>query len=909
VILILFFGGIGAIGALALVGVYTSLASNLPPTSDLTNVVLSEESIIYDRTGEVELARFGDARREVVTFDEIPPIIVDATTAVEDKTFWENAGFDPLAIISAALDSLRGNSRGASTITQQLVRNRLLPSDLVQDPTRTAERKLKEIIQSIRVTQAYPGEDGKREIITAYLNQNYYGNQSYGVKAAYESYFGKPFDAENVTPAEAAIIAGLPKSPSNYDLVRNAIERCTTTVEEGTDCPAGKSELTVPEETTVVQRRNDILDLLAQGDRTPISEDTYSSSDFEAAKLDEVVLASQTAARWVAPHFVWAVRDELTEDLCGPDAETCDPLERGGLRITTTLDARLQKIAEKWVRASAIVPHQKNPEAAAKALGFKSYPAWMANLENKNVRNGALVAVDYQSGELVAYVGSANYYSTSTNKRFQPQYDVVGQGYRQPGSAFKPFNYAIGIDDQKLTAGTMFMDTGTDFNGYTPSDADRLERGPVRVRNALQFSLNIPSVKAMAVNGVSHVFDRAKDFGMTFQSDTSNAGLAFALGVQEVRPVDLVTAYGTLANGGVRVDHTTILSVKDRSGTDVLGPKTPPAGVQVVSPQTAFIVTDILAGNTNKNINPFWGKFDIQGPEGRRSATLKTGTNNDARDLNAYGYIAPPTDDGRADGAYALAVGVWNGNSDNTPVSTPSRPVFSIDVSTYVWQGFLEEASKQWPETRFQRPADGLTRVEIDPWTGLKASGGGDTVNEWFISGTEPRETNPADTCGTDLLSTFSAPRAYENQFPEWMTADRDWLRRAAKGPGTVGGPERTRTAYFYNGAFRPFGGSWGALVSAGCGSPSPSPSCIPLPTPDASGVIPSQVIPSPSGSEIVALPCPTPSASASESVPPSEVPTPTPTPTPEVTPTPTPEVTPTPTPEVTPTPTPIPSP
>ena len=184
VILFAFLAGLGTIVAIATVGTYSALASDLPPTGLLTSYVLPEETVIYDRSGKVELARFGDAKREVVTFDQLPPILVDATTAVEDKTFWENAGFDPVAIVSAGLSSLRGDSRGASTITQQLVRERLLPEGLVQDADRTIERKLKEIIQSIRVTQAFPGEEGKQEIITAYLNQNYYGNQTYGVKAA-----------------------------------------------------------------------------------------------------------------------------------------------------------------------------------------------------------------------------------------------------------------------------------------------------------------------------------------------------------------------------------------------------------------------------------------------------------------------------------------------------------------------------------------------------------------------------------------------------------------------------------------------------------------------------------------------------------------------------------------------------
>ncbi len=901
-IVFVFLAGVGAIAALATVGIYNSLANDpdLKNPESLTNYVLPQDSIIYDRTGKIELARFGD-KREVVTFDQIPKVLIDATTAVEDKTFWDNAGFDPVAILSAGIGSLRGDSRGASTITQQLVRARLLPQDLVTDPHRTLERKLKEIIQSIRLTQAFEGVKGKQDIITAYLNQNYYGNQTYGVKAAAETYFGIPLD--QIDPAQAAIIAGLPKSPSNYDLVRNAREKCTTTVAEGEDCPAKDLRLVVPDDKTVVQRRNQILDLLADG-RTPLSGDEFRASDFEAAKHEEVVLASQATPNWIAPHFVWAVRDELATKLCGEGEATCDRLALGGLRVTTTLDAGLQKIAEKWVAAAAIVPHAKNPTAAAKALGFKKLEPWMANLKNKDLRNGALVALDYQTGELVAYVGSANYYATSTKPEFQPQFDVVGKGYRQPGSAFKPFNYVVGIDDKKITAGTMLMDVGTDFGGgYSPTDADNLERGPVRVRNALQFSLNIPAVKTMAINTPSRVFDKAQEFGMVFQGKRT-AELALALGVQEVRPVDLVTGYGTLANGGKEIPHTTILTVQDGNGQNVVEPYQPPAGKPVVSPQAAFIVTDILAGNTNKNVNPFWGKFSVQGPTGRRPATLKTGTNNDAKDLNAYGYIAPPSDQGRQDGAYALAVGVWNGNSDNSLVSTARQPLFSIDVSTYVWQGFLQEASAKWPVTNFARPKDGLVQVRIDPFTGLRADNTPNAVNEWFLTDAQPKPALASGTCGIDVVDVVHV----ETGFDSWMRADRDWLRRAGRGAGVTGGPDRTRTAYFYNGAYRPYGSTWGVLVGGTCGQPSPSPSCFVVPTPDPSGVIPSFEAPTPDPSTgIAAVPCPpasaapTPSPSPSEEVtpppasepPPTEEPTPTPTPKPNGKPTPTPEPTP----------------
>jgi peptidoglycan glycosyltransferase len=886
---------IGVLGAVAAVGAFVALSQGLPDPNQMDNIPLSQQSVIYDRTGKIQLATFGTVRRDVVAFNQISPTLVDATTAVEDHTFWTNAGFDPLGIFSAALDSITGRARGASTITQQLVRQRLLPQDLVQDPHRTFERKAKEIIQSIRLTQAFPGEQGKQTIITAYLqgkqtiitaylNQNYYGNQDYGVAAAARDYFGVT-DLMKLTLAQAAIIAALPQSPSQYDLVRNAVDQCSVAPAADGSCPAGKSRLVVPSDSAIVQRRNFVLDQMASG-RTPLTGTQYTAADYAAAKQEPVVLAPQTEPQWIAPHFVWAVRDELTKKLCGTET-TCPTLERGGLTVVTTLDARLQTIAERWVKAAAVVPNAKNPSAAAKGIGL-AYQPWMQNLRGRQISNGAMVALDYQTGEVVAYVGSADYYATKATKKFQPKFDVLSDGWRQPGSAFKPFNYVTGIDERKITAGSMFMDVVTDFGGgYVPTDADDLERGPVRVRNALQFSLNIPAVKALDVNGVQDVFDRARQFGMVFQGSQPTAGLSMTLGTEVVHPVDVTTAYGTLANNGAYIGRTTILRVTDSSGQDVVPPYQPPTPKQVVSPQAAAIVTNILSGNTDPSINPFWGKFSVSNGKQRYPATLKTGTNNDAKDLNAYGFIAPPDATARQAGQYALAVGVWNGNSDNTIVSSPQNPVFSIDVATYEWQGFMNQAVKGWTTSDFTLPSTGIDQAKIDPFTGL-ASTSGRAITELFLSGTAPTAAPASGSCGIQLLQQSS----FESSHSSWLSADQDWLSRAAQGAGVSGGLKRKTTAYFYNGQFTPFGHTWGAVVGGTCGaSPSVCPSFA-----LASG----QVAPSAPAS---GQPCPTapPIESASPSigasVPPSILPSLTPVPTPPPTATPTTAPTPTPTP------------
>jgi peptidoglycan glycosyltransferase len=335
------FLGAGLAGFLGIVAAYSYYSQGLPdPKVLLTALAFDQQTTVFDRTGNTELARLGERKREVVTFDDIPPEAIDATTAIEDKDFWTNPGFDLGGFLSATIDTVNGRPRGGSTITQQLVRQRLLPESAFAGSRE--ERKIREIIQSLRLTQAFPGVEGKQEIITAYLNQNFYGAQSYGIAAAANTYFGK--DLKDLTLAQDAILAAIPQSPTKFDLSKNAEQVCATTVADGEDCP--KFRLVVPMDSEVVIRRNYILDRMKT--ESDLSGSRHTVDDYEAAKAEEVVLITPAGNNWRAPHFVWRVREQLASILCpGATVDACEKIDTGGYRVTTTLDWKMQTTTEK----------------------------------------------------------------------------------------------------------------------------------------------------------------------------------------------------------------------------------------------------------------------------------------------------------------------------------------------------------------------------------------------------------------------------------------------------------------------------------------------------------------------------------------------------------------------------------
>ncbi|MEO7665370.1 MAG: hypothetical protein ABIV26_09615, partial [Candidatus Limnocylindrales bacterium] len=287
----------------------------------------------------------------------------------------------------------------------------------------------------------------------------------------------------------------------------------------------------------------------------------------------------------------------------------------------------------------------------------------------------------------------------------------------------------------------------------------------------------------------------------------------------EVHPIDMLSAYGAVADGGMLMPRQKILSVTDASGKSIF-----PAdgavvtGKQVASAPASYIITNILAGNTDLKVNPYWGKWQILDGKTRRPAAYKTGTTSDNKDTLAFGYLAPPDDPA----APALAVGIWMGNSD----STPNKDTLSLASSAPLWSRILTEISKGTPITDFKQPS-GLVTAEVDAFSGLLPGPyTTKTVKELFIEGTVPTRPDDmhsgveideatgllwADGCtGPNVRKGFLDFSGVEPGFPEWQQYTQEWAARAARGPGVVGGPKKTHTSYFYSNSFAPFGKTWG---------------------------------------------------------------------------------------------------
>jgi membrane peptidoglycan carboxypeptidase len=804
-----------------------NMERDLPDVSRFEELEFATPSIVYDRTGTVELARFQSERRRVVNYEALPRLVLDAHIAVEDRTFWENEGYDPNAIAAAVLESVLGiRERGASTITQQFVRARLLPADVLEGDL--YERKIKEILQARNLTHAFPGEEGKERIFTAYLNQIYYGHNAYGIAAAAEVYFGVT-DLNELTPAQAAILAGLPQAPNTYDLFKWAAQDASGRLVVPAAARSGER---LP---TPVERRNYILRNLAEGHGRWT---TLSPQELEQAINEPIVLAPEQPLVYKAPHFIWHMKPQL-DSLLADRA----PADRGGYRIITSLDWEGQQLAERYVTAATIYTQlpRRELEEMIEQEGLEGDAEWLLALRDKDIHNGALVSVDARSGDILAYVGSAGYYRDDlASASLDPKFDVAGRGYRQAGSAWKPVVYAAGFDNLTLTPGTLLPDVTTEFaRDWVPRNADRRDRGPVLLREALKYSLNVPAIRALDRVGVGEVAALSERLKLTFPRGNRHlleAGLAGAIGTVETNLLELTAAFGALGNGGLHTEPRSILEVRDSNNEIIYqaGVATP---TEAMSEQSAWLVTDILKDNTDPDENLIWGRrLRIRnGPDDeRRPAAAKTGTTNDMRDLSVYGYVAPPDEPELAH----VVTGVWMGNSDHSPPQGGDAPVLAADAPGRVWQSFMRDFTRELPLATFPDPPDGLVRETIDAWSGGKPGPWtSDTIEEWFIKGSQPGADDEVDPPGILYRQMcdgwFVDLAQVESDSPRrWISALEDWMSRARQGRGRRG-EHGTLTDYLFG--HRDWGGP---IAPNACPTPSPSPtpSIEPTaePTPDS---------------------------------------------------------------------------
>lgn len=643
---------------------YILIFKDLPSPKKLGNYDVPVSTKIYDRNDTLLFDVFADQNRTPVTLSQIPKHVQQATIAIEDKDFYRHSGINPIGgMVRAIVATVTGRRlQGGSTITQQLVKSALLT------PERTLTRKIKEIILAFWVETLY----SKDKILEMYLNQVPYGGTAWGIETAAETYFGK--QSKDLTLAEAALLAGLPQAPTLYS-------------------PFGAHpELAASRQAAVLNR---------------MVEDKYISAT-KAKEAKNTALEFKQATNIRAPHFVMYVK-QLLVDKYGEAI-----VERGGLKVTTTLDLELQESAQASVAAE------------------------IANLKKLRVGNGAALITKPATGEILAMVGSTDYFASGSGN-----FNVT-TALRQPGSSIKPVNYAIGIEKRIVNPATMFLDVPTCFTtinqpNYCPKNYTGKFSGPIQLRFALGNSLNIPAVKMLYLNGLRDMVASASAWGLPTITDADRYGLSLTLGGAEVRMTDMATAFGVLANGGIRKDLVAILKVVDRTGATLEEYKDPNldkdlpsqlllSGERVVSPETAFLISHILLDN-NARQDAFGTNSSLVIPG--HAVSVKTGTTDDLRDNWTIGYTPQ------------ILIATWVGNNNNTPMN-PAL-VSGVTGAAPIWNKLMRLALTGKPDVWPKQP-DGVVGAHICTISGLlppnpdenAADKGCQTRYEYFIKGTLP---------------------------------------------------------------------------------------------------------------------------------------------------------------------------
>ena len=718
---------------------YYSIARTLPSVADLQNRASQFETTrILDRNGNVlyEILDPNAGRRTYVPLDKISPALIAATIATEDKEFYNHPGFDPAAIIRALWENWRteGQGGGASTITQQLARALLLSPE--ERAERSYSRKAREIILAAEITRRYT----KDQILELYLNEIYYGNLAYGIEAASETYFGKA--ANQLTLSEASFLAGLPQSPSVYDIYTNrdvtlARQQQVLVLMYGLSQTEGCIKVSTSE--------------------VPICVDEVAAANAANEMKTRVFNSPNVNSRY--PHWVNFVREQLEKQY---DSQT---IYRSGFNVYTTLDPYLQDEAQRLVTEQ------------------------VAQLTDKNAHNGALVSIRPSTGEILAMVGSPDF----NNEAISGQINMADSPTRQPGSSIKPVNYLAAFE-KGWTPATLIWDVPSEFppSGdsndtrppYQPVNYDGKFHGPVTLRTALANSFNMPAVKTLDFVGIyddpntpqkEGMIGMAEKLGIT-SFTRPDYGLSLTLGGGDVSLLQLTSAYGVMANYGNKIPPVAILKIVDYKG-EVVYEYQPPQPEQVIRPEHAFLMSSILSDNDARSW--MFGRNSLLNLPFQVAA--KTWTTNDFRDNWTLGYTPD------------LVTGVWVGNADYTPMVNTT----GLTGAAPIWSSFMQFAvpyvTNNAP-TPFSIPP-GIVQMVICASSGTEPSNEcrGGQRNEFFASDQPPLPKSqdlihrtPIDTW-TGLIAGNACPDYAQDEkvlnvsdkwAKQWLRSGegRDWL-------------------------------------------------------------------------------------------------------------------------------------
>jgi penicillin-binding protein 1A len=628
-------------------------AWDLPEVKTLEGYKPNITSRVYSDNNRL-LAEYFLENRTPVDIADVPEILIKALIATEDTRFYSHHGLDFRGIGRALYRNIRAKRvlEGGSTLTQQLAKILFLT------PERSYSRKLKELVLALRIEQRYT----KREILSLYLNQIYFGSGAYGVEAAARIYFGKSVKDLNI--AECSLLAGLPRSPKYYS-------------------PFKSPESALGRRTYVLNR------MVASG--------VITSAQAEDAKRTELPRQTAVKASGPAPYFVEYVRQRV-EERFGSSI-----LYSGGLNIYTSINDELQKYAEQAVQT-----------------GLAKIEARQRKTEISPLQS-ALLAIEPSTGRIRAMVGGRDFNRSQFNRAYQ--------SLRQSGSAFKPVIFASALD-KGFGASDILDDSPfsikVDRNKtWTPENFTRSYQGSVTLRKALSQSLNIPTIRLLEKIGVDDVIQYARKCGI---KSPLHPYLSLALGSSDVTLSELTTVYAVFANHGIRLGPVSILTITDSTGRIIYTTDSMP--VQVIKPETAFLITNLLKGAIEFGTG--WKARELGRP-----AAGKTGTTNDYRDAWFIGYTT------------ALVTGVWVGYDDQKsigPKETGARAALPI------WLEFMKNAHDSREPEDFAVPS-GILFKQVDPKTGLLSTENCKySLREAFLPGTEPRRYCDETTADTEEI-------------------------------------------------------------------------------------------------------------------------------------------------------------